>query len=103
MPKLAPRPRGTLLALSVALVALALPTLALPANASEARVRVAGLAPTPTHDVVVNKAITTSFDLALTQRHDATLTSFIASLTNTASPNYHRFLTPSQYAARFGA
>jgi subtilase family serine protease len=103
MPKLAPRPRGTLLALSVALVALALPTLALPANASEARVQVAGLAPTPTHDVVVNKAITTSFDLALTQRHDATLTSFIASLTNTASPNYHRFLTPSQYAARFGA
>jgi subtilase family serine protease len=97
------RPRWVLLALSATLVGLALPVAALPANASEPRVSVAGLAPTPTRDVVVNKNITTSFDLALAQTHDSALTSFIASLSNTASPNYHRFLTPAQYATRFGA
>jgi subtilase family serine protease len=97
------RPRWALLALSATLVGLALPAAALPANASEPRVLVAGLAPTPTRDVVVNRAITTSFDLALTQTHRSALTSFIASLSNTASPEYHRFLTPAQYAARFGA
>jgi subtilase family serine protease len=53
--------------------------------------------------VVVNKTITTSFDLALAQTDPSALTSFIASLSNTASPNYHHFLTPGQYAARFGA
>jgi subtilase family serine protease len=97
------RPRWIVLALSATLVGLALPAAALPANASEPRVLVAGLAPTPTRDVVVNKAITTSFDLALTQTHRSALTSFIASLSNTASSNYHRFLTPAQYATRFGA
>jgi subtilase family serine protease len=97
------RPRWVLLALSATLIGLALPAAALPANASEPRVLVAGLAPTPTRDVVVNKAITTSFDLALTQTHRSALTSYIASLSNTASSNYHRFLTPAQYASRFGA
>jgi subtilase family serine protease len=91
------------LALSAALVGLALPVAALPANASVSRVLVAGLAPTPTRDVVVDTSITTSFDLALAGTHRAALTSFIASLSDTASPNYHHFLTPSQYAARFGA
>ena len=97
------RPRWVVLALSATLVGLALPAAALPANASEPRVLVAGLAPTPTRDVVVNKAITTSFDLALTQTDRSALSTFITSLSNTASPNYHRFLTPAQYAARFGA
>ena len=46
-------------------------------------VRVAGLAPRPLRDVVVNRPITTSFDLALTQRHQAALASYIASLSNT--------------------
>jgi subtilase family serine protease len=103
MPRFAFRPRWPLLALSATLVGLALPAATLPANASEPRVSVAGLAPTPTRDVVVNRTITTSFDLALTQRHEAALTSFLASLTNTASANYRHFLTPSQYAARYGA
>ncbi|HEY1762498.1 MAG TPA: S53 family peptidase [Acidimicrobiales bacterium] len=97
------RPRWVVLALSATLVGLALPAAALPANASEPRLLVAGLAPTPTRDVVVNKAITTSFDLALAQTHSSALTSFIASLSNTASPNYGHFLTPAQYATRFGA
>jgi subtilase family serine protease len=57
----------------------------------------------PTKDVVVNKVITTSFDLALTQQHQSNVSAFIASLTNTASTNYHHFLTPAQYGSRFGA
>lgn len=103
MPTLLPRPRWAVVALCGALVGLALPFATGPATASEARVEVAGLAPTPTRDVVVNKAITTSFDLALTQRHQAALASFISSVSNPASANYHHFLTPSEYAARFGA
>jgi subtilase family serine protease len=52
---------------------------------------------------VVHRAITTSFDLALTERHQAALSAYVASLSNTGSPNYHRYLTPAQYAARYGA
>ncbi len=103
MRRVLPRPRGALLALSAALVGLAVPVAVIPANASVPRVLVAGLAPTPTRDVVVNKSITTSFDLALAGTHQAALTSFIAILSDTASPNYRHFLTPSQYARRFGA
>jgi subtilase family serine protease len=74
-----------------------------PANASNARVVVAGLSPLPTNDVVVHKVITSSFDVALTQRHQDELAPFISSLTNSASANFHHFLTPAQYARRFGA
>ena len=73
------------------------------ANATQARVRISGLAPVPTKDVVVNSVITTSFDLALTQRHEAALTNYIANLSNTGSPEYHRYLTPASYAATYGA
>ncbi len=34
---------------------------------------------------------------------DADLTSFLAQLQDPSSPNYHHWLTPEQYAARFGA
>ena len=95
--------RGALVAVAASLVALALPLTALSANASEARVVVAGLAPVATHDTVVNKVITTSFDLALTQQHQSALSTYIASLSNTGSANYHRYLTPAQYAQRYGA
>ena len=95
--------RGALLAVAVSLVALALPFASMSANASQARVVVAGLTPVPTSDTVVHRAITTSFDLALTQRHDAALSAYIASLSNTGSRNYHHYLTPAQYAARYGA
>ncbi len=95
--------RGALSAVAVSLVALALPLTSLTANASEARVVVAGLTPVPTSDTVVHGAITTSFDLALTQRHHAALSAYITSLSNTGSPNYHHYLTPAQYAARYGA
>lgn len=71
--------------------------------ASEARVVVAGLTPVPTSDTVVPHAITTSFDLALTQRHEAALSAYITSLSVPGSTNYHHYLTPAQYAARYGA
>jgi subtilase family serine protease len=102
MRKLGVGSRGALVAVAASLVALALPLTSVPANASGARVVVAGLAPVPTRDTVVNKVITTSFDLALTQRHAAALSAYIASLSNTGSANYHRYLTPAQYAQRYG-
>jgi subtilase family serine protease len=95
--------RGALVAVSVSLMALALPLTSMTANASDARIVVAGLTPVPTTDTVVHRAITTSFDLALTQRHQAALDAYITSLSNTGSPNYHHYLTPAQYAARYGA
>jgi hypothetical protein len=85
------------------LCALALPAIAVPASASDARVTVAGLSSLTTNDAVVHQAITTSFDLALTQRHARTLRAFITSLSDTASPNYHAYLTPSEYAQHYGA
>ena len=86
------------------LVALGLPLgVATATSASEARVVVAGVTPLPAHDVVVKNVITTSIDVALRQFHQAALTSFIASLSNTSSPSYHHYLTPTQYAQRFGA
>jgi subtilase family serine protease len=95
--------RGALAAVAASLVALALPLTSVSANASEARVVVAGLTPVPTSDAVINRAITTSFDLALTQRHQTELSAYITSLSNTGSSNYHHYLTPAQYAARYGA
>jgi subtilase family serine protease len=95
--------RGALVAVAASLVALALPLTSTTANASDARIVVAGLTPVPTTDTVVHRAITTSFDLALTERHEAALGAYITSLSNTGSPNYHHYLTPAQYAARYGA
>jgi subtilase family serine protease len=89
------------MAISVALVALALPTMN--ASATEARVVVAGAAPVPTNVTVVNHPITTTFDVTLAPRSSSGLTNYIASLSDTASPNYRRFLTTAQFARRFGA
>jgi subtilase family serine protease len=73
------------------------------ALASEPRVEVASSAPIPTTDTIVATPITTSFDVALAQRNAGTLTSFIASLSDVASPNYHHYLTPSEFGQDFGA
>jgi subtilase family serine protease len=97
------RSRWGLIALSTALLTLALPLTALSASASEPRIVVAGVTPMPSSDVVVHKVITTSFDVALAVRHEAALSAYITSLSNTASPNYHRYLTPAEYGRRFGA
>jgi subtilase family serine protease len=97
------RARWRHLLVAGALCALALPASALSASASDARVPVAGLSPVPTTDVVVNRVITTSFDLALAQPHATALRSFITSLADPSSRDYHRYLTPAQYARRYGA
>jgi subtilase family serine protease len=97
------RRRWRAVAVAATLVVLPLPVTALVASASQPRLSVSGLSPVPTRDTVVNKVITTSFDLALSQPHQAQLSSFIANLSNPASPNYQRFLTPSQYARHYGA
>ena len=103
MPRFRKRSPWRLIALSSALVALAIPATTMAAGASDARVVVAGLTPLPTTDVVVNQSLTTSFDLALAQTHQRALGAFITSLSNTSSANFHHFLTPSQYARSYGA
>jgi subtilase family serine protease len=90
-------------ALAASLVVLALPVAVTNAGASEARVDVAGLAATPTHDAIVHRTITTTFDLALASAHARALSSFLTSLDDTASTQYHHFLTPAAFARRFGA
>jgi subtilase family serine protease len=95
------RLRWPLLAVSVALVALALP--AMNAAATEARVVVAGSAPVPANVTVVPQSITTSFDVTLAPRNQAGLTNYIAGLSNTASADYRHFLSTEQFAQRFGA
>ena len=47
--------------------------------------------------------ITTSFDVTLAPRDETGLTNYIASLSDTASSNYHHYLTPRQFAQRYGA
>src|ERR1700691_165202 len=85
-------------ALGVALVGLALP---MTSAAAEARVVVAGVAPIPANVRVVNKAITTTFDVTLAPRSSAGLANYIAGLSDTASANYRHFLTTQQFAQRF--
>jgi subtilase family serine protease len=90
-----------LVALSAAMLALTLP--ATTVSASEPRVEVASAAPIPTSDTIVATPINTSFDVTLAQHNSSQLTSFISSLSNAASPNYHHYLSPSQFANDFGA
>jgi len=97
------RARWRRLLVAGSLCALALPATAIAASASAPRISVAGLSSAPTTDAVVNKVISTSFDLALAQRHTSALRSYITSLADPTSANYHRYLTPAQYAARYGA
>jgi subtilase family serine protease len=101
MRRSSPHFRWPILAVSVALVGLALPTMN--AVAAEARVVVAGSAPIPANVTVVNQAITANFDVTLAPRSVQGLADYIASLSNTASPNYRHFLTTAQFAQRFGA
>lgn len=90
-----------LLSLCTTLVGFSLATT--PAIASQARLVVANAAPITTSSTIVNQTITTSFDVLLRQPNQAALSAYIASLSNTASPNYHHYLTPAQFAKDFGA
>ena len=82
---------------------LALTLVSTPALASEPRVVVAHAVALPTQDTVVNQAITTSFDVTLAQQNASSLQTFLSSLYDTASANYHHFLTPTSFAEKFGA
>jgi len=95
------RVRWPVLCACVALVAAVLPASA--AVATQPRVAVASAAPIPTSDTIVARPITTTFDVALHSRDAAGEAAFVASLSNTASPNFGHFLSTAQFAARFGA
>ena len=95
------KPRWSAVLLGLTLLCVALP--ATNAVATQPRITVAQSVPIPAHDTIVHKVITTSFDVTLAPRDASSLTSFIASLSNTASANFHRFLTPHQFAERYGA
>jgi subtilase family serine protease len=96
-----PRRFWTLLALAATLAAFSLP--AVSATASEPRLVVATASTIPPGDTIVNESVTASFDVVLAQPDQAALTSFIASLSNTASPNFHHYLSTARFAQRFGA
>lgn len=95
------RVRWPVLTLCVAMLAVVLPTSA--AVATQPRVVVASAAPIPAGDTIVAAPITTTFNVALHSRDAAGEAAYITSLSNTASPNFHHFLTTKQFAARFGA
>src|ERR1700685_1409951 len=93
--------RWPLLAVSVALVALAFP--ATSALAAQPRGVVVGVAPVPASDTIVDTTITTTFDVTLSPRNQVGLTSYIASLSNTSSDDFHHYLTPAEFAGNYGA
>jgi kumamolisin len=91
-----------LFALSLASGSLALPVAHM-ASAAETRVVVAGATTLPATAMVVAQPMTTNFDVALTLKNPSGLNQFLNGLTNSASPLYRHFLTPAQFAARFGS
>lgn len=101
MQKHVPRSLLVTLGLSTALLGITLPVTQ--ALASAPRVVEATPSTIPTGDTIVPTPITASFDVTLAQPHSAAEQTYIDSLYNSASPNYHHFLTPSTFAAKFGA
>lgn len=96
------RALAPLVAMSLATSAFVLPVTH-PAAAAEPRVVVAGATTLPATARVVAGAITTNFDVALTPQNVTGLSAFLRGLTTPTSPDYRHFLTPAQFAARFGA
>ena len=96
------RLRTSLIAVSLATSGLALP-FADVAHAAQARVVVAGSTPLPPGATVVAATLIAHFDVALTLKDPAGLRSYLSDLTNSSSLLYRRFLTPAQFAQRFGA
>ncbi|HVB19524.1 MAG TPA: protease pro-enzyme activation domain-containing protein [Acidimicrobiales bacterium] len=88
-------------ALAAGTLALAFPTTN--AYPLSNRVAVANATKLSVGDVVVKQNVPANFDLVMRQPHESELTSFLASLYDSASANYHHFLTPSDFARRFGA
>ncbi len=74
-----------------------------PAGAVSPRLSRPGTVASATTDPVVGHPLTTSFDVALRGRDPVGLRALIAAQSDPASPEYHRYLTPQAFAARFGA
>jgi subtilase family serine protease len=91
-----------LLLASVVTTALTVP-LSSVARAAEARVVVAGTTAPPKSSTIESTPIQTDFDVTLALRDPAGLSGYLSGLTITSSPDYRHFLTPTQFAARFGA
>lgn len=91
-----------LLLTSVVTAALTVP-LSTIARAAEARVVVAGTTPLPASSTIESAPIESDFDVTLALRDPAGLSRYLSGLTDAASPDYRRFLTPTQFATRFGA
>ncbi len=75
----------------------------LDAAASQPRLRVANAAPLPSRATVVPGAHLTNVDLMLTSRDASGEKTFLRELTTVGAPQYRHFLTPEQFAQRFGA
>lgn len=75
----------------------------LSAGAASPRAVVAGSLPLPSGSQVVAGSLRTTFDVALAGRNPSGLRSFLSSLYQPGSLTYHHFLTPQEFAARFGA
>ena len=102
MSHLSRRSIAPLLAASLAFAALAIP-ISNVASAADARVVVASASALPTKVRVVAQPLSTNFDVALTLRNAVSLNGFLGALTTPSSPLYRHFLTPAQFAARYGA
>jgi hypothetical protein len=75
----------------------------LSASAALPRAVVADSLPLPTGVHVVTQSLRTTFDVTLAGRDPSGLSAFLTSLYQPSSPNFHHFITPSQFAHRFGA
>ncbi|MGH9019505.1 MAG: protease pro-enzyme activation domain-containing protein, partial [Acidimicrobiales bacterium] len=96
-----PSPRAGAAAL---VVAIGLATVPVVGSASESsRVVVQRAAPLPAGASVLAPASATGFDVMLAIPHPGALSAFLADLSDPSSPSYRHFLTPAQFATRFGA
>ena len=88
------------------IAALLLASAALPANAQEARIQMKGsLSPLVRQGRPLNRlnaGETLRFSFALPLRNQPELDALLVSLYKPGDPQFHHFLTPEQFAARFG-
>ena len=87
---------------SIVTSALTLP-LSNVAQAAQARVVVAGSSAVPVNATIGSTPIESNFDVTLALSNPTGLRRYLSGLTNSASANYRHFLTPAEFAARFGA
>ncbi len=87
---------------TLALASVALP-LAHSAEAVQPRLRVAGATTIPRGATILAGTHVAAFDLVLASKDAAGESTFLRQLTTVGSPEYHHFLSPRQFADRFGA